>query len=73
MTDVQAAQMQLIWHCMTVLATEELPRGIQRLTCHYMPEQHLPQGLVLASEEPEEQGVQLCSCQLHGGQLSAGG
>ena len=33
----------------------------ERLTCDNMTEQHLPEGFVLASEEPEEQGVQL-SC-----------
>ena len=34
------------------------------LTCYNMAEKHLPEGLVLASEKLEEEGVQLCCCQL---------
>ena len=35
------------------------------LTCNNMTEEHLPEGFVLASEEPEEQGMQLSGCKLH--------
>ena len=34
------------------------------LTCYNMTEEHLPEGLVLASEQLEEEGMQLCCCQL---------
>ncbi len=54
------------------LATEELPKEIQHHTCHYVTEQRLPQGFVLAPKQPEEQRVQLCCCKLHSGHLSAG-
>ena len=43
----------------------------ERLTCDNMTEQHLPEGFVLASEEPEEQGVQLSCGKLQGTQTAS--